>query len=57
MAAEELAASGWWNAQLGFGDDLDEDGTGPESDARRGRQLRLFLDGYGLPSAERAMLG
>jgi Phosphotransferase enzyme family len=50
---EELAASGWWNAQLGFGDDLDQDNGPPEAVARRGRQLRLFLDGYGLPTAER----
>jgi phosphotransferase family enzyme len=48
---EELAASGWWNAQLGFGDDLDQDA--PDAAVRRGRQLRLFLDGYGLPTAER----
>jgi len=26
---EELAASGWWNAQLGFGDDLDQDNGPP----------------------------
>jgi hypothetical protein len=50
---EELAASGWWNAQLGFGDDLDQDNGPPEAAARRGRHLRLFLDGYGLPTAER----
>jgi hypothetical protein len=50
---EELAASGWWNAQLGFGDDLDEDNDALDAAARRGMQLRLFLDGYGLPAAER----
>jgi Phosphotransferase enzyme family len=53
---EELAASGWWNAQLGFGDDLDEDDSAPEAAIRRGRQLRLFLDGYGLASAQRTGL-
>jgi aminoglycoside phosphotransferase (APT) family kinase protein len=41
---EELAASGWWNAQLGFGDDLDEDNDALDAAARRGMQLRLFLD-------------
>ena len=50
---EALAASGWWNVQFGFGDDLDEDDGAVDAAARRGLQLRLFLDGYGLPAAER----
>jgi hypothetical protein len=50
---EELAATGWWNAQLGFGDDLDPGTDSPDAAARRGSRLRSFLDGYGLPTADR----
>lgn len=52
---EELAASGWWNARLGFGDDLDE-GDHPPAAAGRAALLRAFLDGYGLPAADRSGL-
>ena len=51
---DELAASGWWNAQL-HDDDIAE-GNGLGDAATRGRQLRLFLDGYGLPSRQRSGL-
>lgn len=51
---EELAASGWWNAQL-HDDDIAERNGLPDA-ATRGAQLRLFLDGYGLPSAQRSGL-
>jgi hypothetical protein len=53
---EELAATGWWNAQLGFGDDLDPGSDSPDAAARRGTRLRSFLDGYGLPTTDRAGL-
>lgn len=52
---EELAASGWWNARLGFGDDLDA-GDDRQVAAGRAAQLRAFLDGYELPAADRAGL-
>jgi hypothetical protein len=51
---EELAASGWWNAQL-HDDDIAERNGLPDA-ATRGAQLRLFLDGYGLPSVQRSGL-
>ena len=51
---DEVAASGWWNAQL-HDDDIAERNCLPDA-ATRGTQLRLFLDGYGLPAAERSGL-
>jgi aminoglycoside phosphotransferase (APT) family kinase protein len=47
---DEVAATGWWNAQL-HDDDIAE--ANHRADAvTRGAQLRQFLDGYGLPAAE-----
>ena len=53
---EEVAATAWWNAQLGFGDDLDPGSDAPDAAADRGTRLRSFLDGYGLPAADRSGL-
>jgi hypothetical protein len=51
---DEVAATGWWNAQL-HDDDIAE--ANHRADAvTRGAQLRQFLDGYGLPAAEGAGL-
>ena len=47
----ELAQAAWLNALL-FDDDLAEE-LGLGSVAQRGRQVRLLLDGYGLPAAQR----
>jgi hypothetical protein len=47
----DLAHTAWLNAQLHDDDVAERNGLGrPEG---RARQLRLFLDGYGLPKAER----
>jgi hypothetical protein len=46
---DEIAATAWWNAQLHDDDKL------PDA-AVRGAQVRSFLDGYELRSAERAGL-
>jgi hypothetical protein len=51
-AAWELAQAAWLNAQL-HDDDVAERLGLPDL-AGRGRQLRLILDGYGLPARERA---
>jgi Ser/Thr protein kinase RdoA (MazF antagonist) len=48
----ELAEAAWLNAQL-HDDDIAER-AGLPSAAHRGRQVRLLLDAYGLPTAERA---
>ena len=50
-AAWELAQAAWLNAQL-HDDDVAERLGLPDL-AGRGRQLRLILDGYGLPASER----
>lgn len=50
-AAWELAQAAWLNAQL-HDDDVAERLGLPDL-AGRGRQLRLILDGYGLPACER----
>jgi Phosphotransferase enzyme family len=47
----ELAEAAWLNAQL-HDDDVAERAGLPAADDRA-RQVRLFLDGYGLPAAER----
>jgi phosphotransferase family enzyme len=52
---EELAASGWWNARRGCGDDLAE-GDDEQVAAGRSAQLWSFLDGYGMPSDDPAGL-
>ncbi|WP_199853147.1 MULTISPECIES: aminoglycoside phosphotransferase family protein [unclassified Plantactinospora] len=51
---DEVAATAWWNAQL-HDDDIAERHRLPDA-AGRARQLRLFLDGYELPAAERSDL-
>jgi len=51
-AVQELAQAAWLNAQL-HDDDVAERLGLPDL-AARGRQLRLILDGYGLPARERA---
>ena len=48
----ELAEAAWLNAQLHDDDVAERVGLPPA--ARRGRQVRLLLDAYGLPAAERA---
>lgn len=48
---DEVAATGWWNAQL-HDDDIAERNNLPDA-AHRARQLGLFLDGYELPSGDR----
>lgn len=48
---DEIAATAWWNAQL-HDDDVAELQSLPGAVARA-RQLRLFLDGYGLSAADR----
>ncbi len=51
-AVWELAEAVWLNAQL-HDDDIAEK-FGLPSAARRSQQVRLLLDAYGLPAAERA---
>lgn len=51
---DELAVSGWWNAQL-HDDDIAA-ANGLADAAGRAEQLRSFLDGYGLPAADRVGL-
>jgi len=51
---DEIAATGWWNAQL-YDEDIAE-GNHLADAATRGAQVRYFLDGYELPMAERAGL-
>jgi hypothetical protein len=48
---DEIAATGWWNAQL-HSDDVAELNALPSA-AVRAAQLRHFLDGYQLATAER----
>ncbi len=48
---DEVVSAGWWNAQL-HDDDIAERHGLPDA-ASRARQLRLFLDGYGVPAAAR----
>ncbi|MFC7530809.1 aminoglycoside phosphotransferase family protein [Actinoplanes sp. GCM10030250] len=48
---DEVAATAWWHAQL-HDDDIAERHGLPGA-ATRARQLRLFLDGYGLSRADR----
>lgn len=48
---DDVAGTAWWNAQL-HDDDVAERHNLPEA-AARAAQLRLFLDGYGLPAADR----
>ncbi|MFC5924102.1 hypothetical protein [Micromonospora vulcania] len=48
---DEVVATAWWNAQL-HDDDVAERQGLPDA-AVRARQLRLFLDGYELPRADR----
>ncbi len=48
---DEVVATAWWNAQL-HDDDVAERNNLPDA-ATRARQLRLFLDGYELPAADR----
>jgi hypothetical protein len=50
---DEIAATGWWNAQLH--DDIGEGNQLPDVTVRAA-QLRCFLDGYQLPAEERAGL-
>ena len=47
----ELAETAWLNAQL-HDDDIAKRGGLPSA-TRRGHQVRLLLDAYGLPTAER----
>jgi hypothetical protein len=47
----DLAHTAWLNAQLHDDDVAERNGLGNPDE--RARQLRLFLDGYGLPTAER----
>ncbi len=49
---DELAATGWLNAQL-HDDDIAERNNLPSA-STRAAQLRRFLDGYELPAAQRA---
>lgn len=51
---DEVAATGWWNAQL-HDDDVAELNGLPDA-ATRAAQLRHFLDGYGLATADRTGL-
>jgi len=48
---DEVVAAAWWNAQL-HDDDVAERHHLPDA-ATRARHLRLFLDGYELPGAQR----
>ena len=48
---DEVVATAWWNAQLHDNDVTDRNGL-PDA-VTRARHLRLFLDGYELPVAER----
>jgi hypothetical protein len=48
---DEVVATAWWNAQLHDDDIADRHGL-PDAGTRAG-QLRLFLDGYELPTADR----
>ncbi|MET8156851.1 phosphotransferase [Sphaerisporangium sp. NPDC005289] len=48
---DEVVAAAWWHARL-HDDDVAELNNLPDA-ATRARQLRLFLDGYELPAAER----
>ncbi|MEU7905089.1 aminoglycoside phosphotransferase family protein [Actinoplanes sp. NPDC049118] len=48
---DEVVATGWWHAQL-HDDDVAERNDLPDAATRAG-QLRLFLDGYELPRADR----
>ena len=48
---DEVVATAWWNAQL-HDDDVADRNALPDS-ATRARHLRLFLDGYELPTADR----
>jgi len=48
---DEVVATAWWNAQL-HDDDVAERNDLPDA-ATRARHLRLFLDGYELPPADR----
>ena len=53
---EEVAASGWWNAQLGFGDDLDQD-NGPPRSCCPSWEAAALVPGWLWPStAERPRL-
>jgi hypothetical protein len=51
---DEVVATAWWNAQL-HDDDVAERNNLPDA-VTRARQLRLFLDGYELPTKHRADL-
>ncbi|MDG4788961.1 aminoglycoside phosphotransferase family protein [Micromonospora sp. WMMD1102] len=51
---DEVVGTAWWNAQL-HDDDIAERHQLP-APADRARQLRLFLDGYELPAADRVGL-
>jgi hypothetical protein len=48
---DDIAGTAWWNAQL-HDDDIAERQNLPDL-STRAAQLRLFLDGYRLPAAER----
>jgi hypothetical protein len=48
---DEVVATAWWNAQL-HDDDVADRNDLPDAGSRA-RQLRLFLDGYELPPADR----
>ncbi|GII54733.1 trifolitoxin immunity protein [Planotetraspora thailandica] len=48
---DEVVAAAWWHAQL-HDDDVAERNNLPDATVRA-RQLRLFLDGYELPAADR----
>ncbi|MFC4590132.1 aminoglycoside phosphotransferase family protein [Sphaerisporangium corydalis] len=48
---DEVASTAWWHAQL-HGDDVAERVGLPGAEVRA-RRLRAFLDGYGLPAADR----
>ena len=51
---DEVAAAGWWNAQLHDDDVAERNGLPPAP--ARAAQLRHFLDGYRLPADDRAGL-
>jgi hypothetical protein len=51
---DDVVSTAWWNAQL-HDDDVAERQNLPDADARA-RQLALFLDGYGVATADRAGL-
>ncbi len=51
---DEVAAASWWHAYL-YDDDVAERHDLPDA-AARARRLGLFLDGYGLPAADRESL-